>query len=273
MATLRGIRIALLEARMGGELEALVRRHGGEPYGVPAVREVARDAGPEVAAFIDALGERSIVVFSTGVGVRALIEQAEALGRGDELRERLALAVTICRGPKPTAALKAVGIHVAVRVQEPFTNKDLIETIDAVVTTDHEVTLLHYGERNAALVDAVTQRGARVRELLLYEWALPEDLTALHRLVEEIVERRVGAVAFTSQVQLRHLLAVATQMRKYDDLIVAMQTHTIVAAVGPTCAEALASVGVIARVVPEHPKMGAMVTSLARFLSERRSVA
>ncbi len=269
MATLRGIRIALLEARMGGELESLVRRHGGEPYGVPAVREVSRDAGPEIAAFIDALGARSIVVFSTGVGVRALIAQAEALGRGDELRDRLAGAVTICRGPKPTAALKDAKIHVAVRVREPFTNKDLVDTIDAVVAPDDEVTLLHYGERNAALVDAVTRRGAHVRELLLYEWALPEDLTALRRLVEEIVERRVGAVAFTSQVQLRHLLAVATEMRKYADVIAALQTHTIAAAVGPTCAEALASVGVIARVVPEHPKMGAMVTSLARYLSER----
>jgi len=32
-------RIALLEARMSGELASLVRNHGGEPICVPAVRE------------------------------------------------------------------------------------------------------------------------------------------------------------------------------------------------------------------------------------------
>jgi uroporphyrinogen-III synthase len=269
MASLRGIRIALLEARMSSELDALVRRHGGEPYCVPAVAERRRTCASEIAAFIDTLGPRSVVVFTTGVGARALVDDAEALGRGGELRARLNDAITICRGSKPIAALKTLGIHVAVRVREPWTTSEMIDSIDSVVTRDDEVTLIHYGERNAALVDAVAARAAHVRELLVYEWALPDDTAPLRRLVEEIVERRVGAVAFTSQVQVRHLLIVATEMRRRDDLLAALRTHTIVAAVGPTCADALAKVGVIARVVPEHPKMGAMVTSLARFLSAR----
>lgn len=270
--TLRGIRIALLEARMGGELETLVRRHGGEPYGVPAVREVRRASGDEVAAFVDALGARSVVVFSTGAGARALLEEADALGRGDELRARLAGATTVCRGPKPVAALKAEGIHVAVRVREPYTTRELVEALDEMLVPTSEVTLLHYGERNAMLVDAVARRAASVRELLLYEWALPEDVVPLRRLVEEIVEGRVGAVAFTSQVQVRHLLAVATTIRRRDDLLVALRTRTIVAAVGPACAEALVAVGAPPHVVPDHPKMGPMVTSLARHLT-RRNVA
>ena len=39
MPTLRGARVALLEARMRGELAELVERSGGRPYCVPAVRE------------------------------------------------------------------------------------------------------------------------------------------------------------------------------------------------------------------------------------------
>jgi uroporphyrinogen-III synthase len=263
--SLRGIRVALLEARMGGELESLVRRHGGEPYSVPSVREVRRAV--DVSAFIDSLGPRSVVVLSTSVGVRALFEEAGA--RAQELCARLSSCITVCRGPKPIAALKSIGVLVSVRVPEPYTTQDLIETLNAVVASEDDVTLLHYGERNAAVVDAIAKRGAHVRELLLYEWALPEDPVPLRRLVEEIVERRVGAVAFTSQVQLRHLLIVAKEMRRLDELLLALRTHTIVAAVGPTCADALANAGIPPRVVPEHPKMGAMIAALAKLLGAR----
>jgi uroporphyrinogen-III synthase len=41
MSGLQGKRIALLEGRMQGELANLVRRHGGVPYSVPALREEA----------------------------------------------------------------------------------------------------------------------------------------------------------------------------------------------------------------------------------------
>jgi len=265
--SLLGIRVALLEARMGGELESLVRRHGGEPYAVPSLREVRRAAPCEIAAFIDSLGPRSIVALSTGAGVRALFEEAGA--RAGELRARLSGCITVCRGPKPVAALKEIGVLVSVRVPEPYTTRDLIETLSAVVAPNDDVTLVHYGERSAPLVDAMARRGARVRELLLYEWALPEDTVPMRRLVEEIVERRVGAVAFTSQVQLRHLMIVAKEMRRLDDLLVALRTHTIVAAVGPTCADALVQAGVVPRVVPDHPKMGAMVAALAKLLGAR----
>ena len=67
MRTLEGRTVVLLEARMGEEAAALVRKFGGTPYPVPAVREVKQtdEAGP----FIEALlcGSLSIVVFLTGV--------------------------------------------------------------------------------------------------------------------------------------------------------------------------------------------------------------
>jgi hypothetical protein len=40
MRTLEGRTVVLLEARMGEEAAALVRKFGGTPYPVPAVREV-----------------------------------------------------------------------------------------------------------------------------------------------------------------------------------------------------------------------------------------
>src|SRR5690348_10393532 len=108
MSGFKDARIALLEARMSSEMADLVRRHGGSPYNVPAVREVPIESQGEVAAFIDHLaqGKISIVVFFTGVGVNALFKQAEQLDRLTELQDALRRLIVVSRGPKPGAALK-----------------------------------------------------------------------------------------------------------------------------------------------------------------------
>ena len=81
------------------------------------------------------------------------------------------------------------------------------------------VALLHYGERSEVLADALAGWGARVRELCLYEWRLPEDTGPLRSLIAGVVAGEVDALAFTSQVQLRHLLRVAEEMGEREALL------------------------------------------------------
>src|SRR5579863_4816425 len=67
---LGGARVALLEARMESELASLVRRHGGNPLCVPALREVERECADDAALAIDAAqNPGAIVVLATGVGL------------------------------------------------------------------------------------------------------------------------------------------------------------------------------------------------------------
>src|SRR5678816_1278572 len=110
-----GMRIGLLEARMSNELADLIRRYGGEPYCVPAVRESAVECADEVSALISTLSEGSlqVMIFLTGVGAKALFGEAEKLGRGPELFEALKGVTTVCRGPKPVAVLKRSGVHIS----------------------------------------------------------------------------------------------------------------------------------------------------------------
>ena len=51
MSSLEGVRVALLEGRMPRELADLVRRHGGEPYCMPAVRETPAEDRARIACF------------------------------------------------------------------------------------------------------------------------------------------------------------------------------------------------------------------------------
>jgi uroporphyrinogen-III synthase len=260
--------VALLEARRSGDLESLVRRRSGVPYVVPAVREVERPSPAAVGEAITWLGAgpRRIVVLLTGVGVDGLFRQAAEIDREAELRAGLERAVLVCRGPKPVAALKTRGLASSVRAAEPYTTATLIEALAPHVRGVQEVLVVHYGEISSPLVVALAELGARTRDLLLYEWALPEDLRPLRRLVEEIVERRVGAIAFTSQVQARNLFAVAESMKMRRALLDALRSPVLVAVIGPTCADALRALGVEPHVMPVNPKMGPMVDALAEVI-------
>jgi uroporphyrinogen-III synthase len=267
MRELIGRKIALLEARMSGELANLVKRHGGEPINAPALREVAIDARDEVATFLDELksGEIKFVVFQTGVAVAGLITEAEKLERKAELLNALRKVTTICRGPKPTAVLSRNGIKPSVNAEEPYTTADLITAMNDLDLKNQGVAVLHYGERNLELAKSLEARGAKLLELCLYEWQLPENIEPLKSLIHELNHERIDAVAFTSQIQARHLFQIAKDLNCEEELLNSLNSKTVVASIGPTCTAALLQLGVTPKIEPKHPKMGPMVIQLMKY--------
>jgi uroporphyrinogen-III synthase len=261
---LRGVRVALLESRMESELASLVRRHGGSPLCVPALREVERDCSADVTRAYEAMASgNAILVLTTGVGLDRVLRVATALGIGREFRAELSRATVVCRGPKPIAVLKREGLPVHVRADPPHTTKDLLRAIEAVDVRERDLVFVHDGGGNRESADALARAGARIVDVQPYGWALPEDIGPLRGLVETIVRAEVDVAAFTTQVQARHLFAVADTMRARGPLTRALNERVLVAAVGPTCARALTLLGAPPQVVPEQAKMGAMIVALA----------
>ena len=268
MSSFNGTRVALLEARMSGEIANMIRRYGGEPVCAPALRESALENKEEVAAFIDHITSATLqtVVFFTGVGVDTLFRVAQELGRAEELLTALRNVTVICRGPKPGAALKRLQIPIAASAGEPYTTNELLEVMESLPIQGTNVAVVHYGERNAQVVQTLQERGAHVEELMLYEWLLPEDIVPLRALVTDILEQRVGAIVFTSQVQIRHLFLVMQESVSRDELAQALNTRTVVASIGPTCTSVLREFGVIPRVEPQHPKIGHLMKALTDYM-------
>jgi uroporphyrinogen-III synthase len=264
--TLKGARVAVLEARMTAELSDLVRRLGGDVYAVPALREVPRL--DQVPGLIDALsaGRFSTVIFLTGAGVTALLREAERLGRLDETLTALRAITIACRGPKPLAVLKRHDVPVQVRAVEPYTTTQLLDALEGVALEATGVGLVHYGEPNQALADALSARGARLEEWCLYEWLMPEDRAPLAGLVRDLIDERVDAIAFTSQIQWRHLFQAAADLGQSEALVDVLNRHTLVAAIGPVCASALRACGVTPDILPAHPSMGSLIVALADYI-------
>ena len=157
MPALDGVRVALLEARMPRELATLVERRGGLPYSVPALLEAPIPDAGTTDPFLTALsdGRFSVVVFLTGAGVTALLGEAERLGRFPDTLAALRRTAIACRGPKPAAVLRRHDVPIRISAAEPYTSNELLDALQAIDVAGTRVAIVHYGERNAVLADAL----------------------------------------------------------------------------------------------------------------------
>ena len=267
MRTLEGRRVGLLEGRKTGELAGLVSRAGGIPVAAPAVREITRpdDFDPLLRRIV--AGEFAVAIVLSGAGVTALFQEADARGLRADVRDAMAGMTLAVRGPKPLAALKPYRLTPQLMTAKPHTSDDLLTALDATPLAGVRVLMLHYGERNDAFGAAVEARGAIVEHVCLYEWALPDDTAPLRALIADIVERRLDALLFTSQVQFRHLMAVAADLGAADAVRQALARDLIVGAVGPVCASALRQGGVVPDVIPASPNSVSLVNAVAEYVA------
>ncbi len=269
MADLGGRTVVVLEARLPSELAGLITRNGGRALSAPALREVPLPVGQEVTDFIDVVsrGDAEMVVFQTGVGARAVLGAAEEMGKKEAFLQALRSTKVVCRGPKPVAVMRANEVPITLVASTPFTSTELMQGIQAQGwdLEGKTVALQHYGETNAYLQTELRKTGARLVEVSVYRWALPEDTAPLEEAIRTMVARRADAVAFTSKSQVRHLFQIAERMGLKNSLREALRGPVVVASVGPVCTRALAEEGITPHVAPEHPKMGPLVLALASY--------
>jgi hypothetical protein len=79
------------------------------------------------------------------------------------------------------------------------------------------------------------------------------------------------AIAFTNQIQIRHLNMVAEGMGLGDDLANALTRRVVVASIGPSCSHQLRQLGIQPMVVPPTPKMRPLISSLTDYFSYVRA--
>jgi uroporphyrinogen decarboxylase len=203
----------------------------------------------------------------TGVGTRELVRQVERHVDRARFLTALADATTICRGPKPVAALKELGVEPKFRVPEPNTWREVLALIDErIPVANLAVAVQEYGQPNVSLIAGLEARGARVLPVRVYRWDLPEDTSALERNVRAIVAGEIDVVLFTSSHQVHNLLGAAERLGLGDELRTAM-ARIVVASIGPTTSETLRQFSLPADFEPEHSKMGHLVQAAAERAS------
>jgi uroporphyrinogen-III synthase len=278
MAALDGTRIALLESHLAAEAAAQVRRFGGIPHCVAAIRELRHV--DRVAPFIDRLSANrvALVIFLTDIGATVLLDEASRLERLDDVVAALSRTTIACRGPKPAAVMRRYEVPAEIISTPPHTSRELLAAVAGVAVTGAGVAVVSSGSRGhgsgpvvadasgRAVADTLAARGAIVEALPLYEWTMPADPDPLRELVRDLVGGRIDAIAFTNRVQSRHLFRIAGELGVTAALADALNGEVIVAVVGPVCAEALQSAGVAPDIIPARPTMESMIEALAVYV-------
>ena len=257
---------------MLSEMGALIERHGGVPYPAPVLQEIHLGDTAEVIKLVDDIcsGTVDVMVFQTGVGTKALFDSAASQNRETELLGALTSTTVIARSPKPAAILRRNKVHIDHMPPEPFTSADLLTAIEGLDLSGKNVAVQAYGGPNKRLTQALEDRGAMVREVSLYTWGLPEDVSPVLALIDALSEGKIDALAFTSQIQIGNLMSIAQQAGREESLrSILAEGPGLVASVGPVCTERMLQAGFRVDVEPDHPHMGNLILALAeRFKSD-----
>lgn len=263
-----GLRVLSLESRRAVEVAKLIRTYGGEPFVVPAMREIPLQSNHQALAFAeDLLAQRvDLVIFLTGVGVRLLLEIVQTKHDPEQFLTALRGVKVVARGPKPVAVLRDLKVPIATTAADPSTWRELLTALDAYFgdgLRTMRVAVQEYGASNPELLAELTQRCAQVIKVPVYQWALPEDVQPLREAVLSIANGSVDVVLFLAAVQVIHLFQVAEEMNLRDKLSSGLLS-TAVVSIGPTTSEELAHHGITPDFEPSRPKMGFVVNEAAQ---------
>ncbi|HSN05374.1 MAG TPA: uroporphyrinogen-III synthase [Nitrospira sp.] len=255
------ITVAAFESRMASEMARLIERYGGRPLVTPALRELPIRDNPTALRFGIRLieGQVDILILMTGIGTTELFEILRSRHPMSSILVGVKQTAIVARGPKPVAALKALGITPTLTVPEPNTWVDVVSTLDEYRPVKGlRVAVQEYGISNPDLLDALRKRGAEVFPVPVYKWGLPEDLTPLRQVLDQVIAGNVQVMLMTNAMQIDHVMQVLEQDGKIDPFRAALK-RVVVASIGPTASERLRHYDWPVDFEPSHSKMGILV--------------
>jgi len=253
------MRVLALESRRAAEMAELIRKHGGDPFVAPSLRESPIERNQPVFDFAGRLfaGGFDMMVLLTGVGTRQLNHMLATRYSESAFAEALRRITLVARGPKPAAALRELGLAPAITAPEPNTWREILAVTEG--RPERRIAVQEYGRANPELLSALATRAAEVTSVRVYQYALPEDPAPLREAARLLAGGAFQVALFTTAVQIEHLLAVAEDA---PGALAALRQLRI-ASIGPTTTEALEEFGLQPWMEPSHPKMGLLVREAA----------
>ncbi|MEK4030417.1 uroporphyrinogen-III synthase [Pseudobacillus sp. FSL P4-0506] len=265
---LEGKRIVIAGSRKTEEMSMIIEKQGGLPLVRPLQGTVflAEEAvGPEIKELISQPADW--IIFTTGIGTEALVNAADQLGIRNEFLQVVQQAKVATRGYKTVAALKKIDIS-PVAVDDDGTTAGLIRALEKEDFIKKRVAVQLHGEKAPSLTKFLHEKEAHVQYLLPYRHHAPDE-EVVEKTLNEILNKEIEAICFTTAIQVRSLFEHAKQKGKVEELLAAFASGPLAGAVGKVTAEALAEEGVTRMIVPELERMGALIMELSRYYQHR----
>lgn len=248
------LRILVPESRELDLFAGMLEKKGATTRRCPLVQILDLEDNTEAETWIGQLlaGDFRDVIWMTGDGLHRLVGIAGKIGRRDAVIAALKRSRAITRGPKPTRALRELGLPAPWLPAPEPTSQGVLQAFAAEDLTGRRLGLqLYPGDGGLPLLDGLRARGAIVFPVMPYRYASDSDTTEVLQAIQELVGGQLDMVAFTSSAQLTRLLGVARDAGLRDTLLHAL-TRMPIAAIGPVIETTLRELGVRTILRPER---------------------
>lgn len=269
---LSGFRIGVTAARKVDEQVALLERRGASVEWAPALSLDPNHVDDhELRAATEEVLATPVDMFlaTTGIGMKTWLDAAERWGMLPDLLTALGSAEILARGPKSVGALRRRGLR-ELWAPESECFEDVLEHLRGRSLEGLRIVVQEHGQSLSMVAHALRRQGADVTTVTVYRVASADDPEPMFKLVDQIADRALDAVTFTSAPAVAALMEAAGPTGRRDDLVSAFQADVVAACVGPVTAAAFEMWGV-PTIYPERSRLGAMVKQLEVELPSRRS--
>ncbi|WP_299038276.1 uroporphyrinogen-III synthase [uncultured Pseudokineococcus sp.] len=274
-AQLLGVTIGVTSDRRSDELIGTFTRRGAQVVHAPTMRIVPVTEDEDLLADTRAAvaDPPEVLLVTTGIGMRAWVEAAEAAGLAEDLLASLRGAHVVARGPKARGALRAAGLpeHWTAASEQ---TAEAVQHLVAEGVAGRSVLVQMHGAAGAEELEPLVAAGARVRTVTPYHWRAPRDPAAVDRLVDAVVARTLDALTFTAAPAAVALLDAAAARGLREEVVAAMvagrpgagEGGVLACAVGDVTAAPLRAAGV-EPLVPARWRLGALMRELSQHLA------
>ncbi len=268
---LAGFRVGVTAARRGEEQVALLERRGAEVTWAPVLsHEPTRVDHAELVTATREVLSRPVDLFlaTTGIGMKTWLETVAEVGLYADLVATLGDAEILARGPKSVGVLRRHGLR-ELWSPESECFDDVLAHLRGRDLRGLRIVVQEHGQSLSMAAHALRRQGADVCTVPIYRVACADDLDPVFGLIEQVGERAVDAVTFTSAPAVAALMEAASSVGHRDDVVSAFQSDVVASCVGPVTAAAFEMWGV-PTVVPERSRLAGMVRQLEVELPLRR---
>lgn len=288
---LSGLTIAVTASRRATELAQLITNLGGTPYIAPTVAiATSKETKENAYQFITETLNRKIdfIIVSTGPGIQAIFNIAKALGSDEQFIEHLKQIPIIARSTKPQQVLSRYGTKTNVSVPTTPTLEACIKLLMKHDISNKRIAISWHGANTQTHIKRLEQAGATILEVSAYKYSahfntggtkllqslgydhVQPDTGKIIALIEDLVQRHVDIITFTSPPAVVNLFKIAKTHNLTERLRTALDMHTVTVAIGPSTEAALEKHGIHAKVIPETFKMGPMIAALIHYLNQSK---
>jgi uroporphyrinogen-III synthase len=229
----------------------LVKQYGGIPIEIPllAFRPIVKNQCLE--AVLKALDTYDWIIFTSNVAVETFFSLIPIAA----VKNHSKIAVI---GKKTAEIVAAKGLEVGF-VPTAFVAESFVEEFTPLIKSSSRVLIPKGNLAREYIADSLTELGADVDEVIIYETYMPEE--SRQKLARMLAEKQLDILMFTSPSTVDHLMGVVQDYALEEQL-----KECIISCIGPSTEKKLHEYGLPVHASPKEYTVKEMIKSTIAYL-------